>query len=406
MVQRTLLIERSPGETRAALLADDATIQIDHFRDRAPPLDGALFHGRVRRIEPGINAAFVDLDDRREGFLRARGVAGRPKGAAIATLVQEGAAILVRVRGEAPDDGSKLPRLVTLDQDVLRDLAPGAVLPAAPACIDAGPPTIDRILGEHAAVGRIVCNDGAVLQQVRRWLAANGGDTVVAQQSGDLFEPFGVEAAIDEALQPRYAVPGGGSLIFEAGETLCAIDVNSGDRIAAAGRAGYDANLAAVPEIARQLRLREIAGAIVIDFVRFRGAAERAALLVALREALADDPSPCRVLGLSRLGLVEMTRERRRPSLAVRLLGPAATPALRPDALAYAILRDLAGRSRRGGGRFVLRVAPVIVDLLQGSLAEALAESVSWSHAGIALTPDPTMAGHDYAIEEGAVPAG
>lgn len=406
MAGSTLLIERSPGETRAALLSGDTVLQVDHYRDYAPPLAGAVFHARVRRVEPGINAAFVDLDGTREGFLRARAVSGRPKGAAIASLVQEGAALPVRVLDEAQDEADKLPRVATLDAAALAALMGGAPLPVAPCCLDPGPAAVERILAEHAAAAdEIVCNDGPLAQAARRWCAENGVAAAAEHANGALFEPAGVEAAIEVALRPDVPLPGGGSLIIEPGATLCAIDVNTGGHLAPAGQAARDVNRVATAAIAHELRLRELSGAIVIDFVRLERAGDRTALLADLRAAVADDPAGCHVLGLSRLGLVEMTRRRRRASLAARLLQPAAPLLSRPDAVACALLRELARRSRLGEGRFAVRAAPAIVALLRGPLAAALAEASAWSRAQVDLVADRTLAADRYAIDT-PVPTG
>ena len=106
---------------------------------------------------------------------------------------------------------------------------------------------------------------------------------------------------------------GGGSLIIEATAALTAIDVNGG------GRRALEANLAAAPEIARQLRLRRIGGTIVVDFVDLPARSARARVLEALRAALADDPEPVQVFAMSRFGLVEISRRRGGPSLAEML---------------------------------------------------------------------------------------
>ena len=315
--------------------------------------------------------------------------------------MQEGAAVVVRVLSEAVGDGDKLPRVGTLAADALAALQMQGPLPSAPACIDAGPPPLVRILVEHAdSVDRIVCTDGPSLRSARAWLEAKGIAAAIDQETGSLFEAYGVEAALEAALAQVVALPGGGNLIFEPGATLCAIDVNSGDRMGPAGQAAREANLAAVPVIARQIRLREIAGAIVVDFLKLDRPADRDALVVAMRTALADDPASCHVLGVSRLGLVELTRQRRRPSLSERLLRPAAAPMPRPDTIALMILRDLAARSRRGGGRFLVRTAPDVVDLLQGTMAPALAESAAWSHAVVELSADGTMTTGRYRVDE------
>jgi Ribonuclease G/E len=399
----TLLIERSPGETRAALLRDGTTLQVDHYRDHEPPLEGAVFHGRVRRIEPGLNAAFVALDGAREGFLRARAIAGRPRGATIDGLVQEGAALLVRVIGEAPEQGDKLLRLATLDATARHALTAGKPLPPAPACVDPGAPPVARILDEHAAVApRIVCNAGAVKRAAEDWLGTHDREAVVEQGAFDLFAEYGVDAAIDAALATCVDLPGGARIIFEPGETLCAIDIDTGARSRAAAR---DVNMAALPEIARQLRLREIAGAVVIDFLKLDRPDERDALLAALRAALACDPAECHVLGMTRLGLVELTRRRRRRSLSARLMAPAATPAPRADTVACMLLREIATRSHRGRGGFEIVAAPAVVHLLGGAMAGALAESLAWSHAKATLRADPALPKAQFEVRETAVDA-
>ncbi len=401
MADTTLLIEQSPGETRSALLSDGAVLQVDHYRIHELPLDGAVFHGRVRRIEPGLSAAFVDLDGIREGFLRARAIADRPKGAAIANLLREGEALFVRVVGEAPGDGDKLPRIATLSVADAQAVLAGRSAPSAPACVDTGPAPVTRILAEHGAdATRIVCNAGPVKQAVAKWLAGQGLEAGVEQHPGDLFAAFGVEAAIEASLESKVTVPGGATLIFEPGETLCAVDVNSAGLAGASGRTARDVNLAVVPEIARQLRLREIAGAIVIDFLKMDRDGDREAVLVALRAALTGDPAQCHVLGLSRLGLMEITRERRKKTLAARLLRPAAVRSARADAIACGMLRQLAAHARRGGGQLSVSAAPDIVDLLNGAMAEALAESLSWSHAGVTLLSDSRRPIENFDISE------
>lgn len=404
MAGTTLLIERSPGETRAALRREGVLVQVDHYRHHAPALDGALFHGRVRRIEPGLNAAFVDLDGIQDGFLRARAVAGRSKRAAIADLLQEGAAIFVKVLGEAPEEAGKLPRVATLTADESDAALAGGPLPVAPACIDPGPSPVDRILAEHGdRVSHIVCNTGRIKSAVDIWCTDRGITIDVETGDADLFAEYGIDDEIDAALNSDVPLPGGARLTFEPGRTLCAVDLDSSTLRSAAGRGARDVNLAAVPEIARQLRLREIGGPVVIDFLKMERASDRNAVLTALREALSADPAECHVLGFSRLGLAELTRRRRRPSLAARLLRPTSAGAARPEAVACMLLRDLAGRSRRGAGAVAVVAAPVIVDLLDGAMADALAESVSWSQAKVTLRTDAARPPGSYEIHDPVV---
>jgi Rne/Rng family ribonuclease len=136
-----------------------------------------------------------------------------------------------------------------------------------------------------------------------------------------------LDESVRAALDPRASLAGGGWILFEPGETLTAIDVNSG--AASARRAGASrvdlrlkVNLQAVDAIAHELRLRAIGGLVVIDFVDMESSADRDRVVKALKAALADDPARIRVLPMSDLGLVQMTRQRRGPSLAELFFGP------------------------------------------------------------------------------------
>ena len=137
-----------------------------------------------------------------------------------------------------------------------------------------------------------------------------------------VFDIDDVSGQIETALAPRIVLASGVELLFEPGETLCAIDVDSaaaGGRQGHAPRGALEVNLETVPAIAQQLRLRNIAGNIVVDFVTMRSAADREKVQAGLAAALADDSVPAQVHGFTRLGLLELTRARRGPTLAAEL---------------------------------------------------------------------------------------
>ena len=343
MLIDTIVLERSPGEQRAALLAGDAVWQVDHFRDHAPVRVGALHRGRVTRVDPGVNAAFVALGDGPDGFLRARdavGAGGAGKHARIAECVHEGAALVVQITADA--HGTKGPRVTAAvrlsgylldllpagggvqlppgvppgEQDALITAAAAALQPgegarlrrplvglvrhapaeaaaqvaveaaalraqwqaalatseAGPACLDGGPPPIARVLGEHAhpRLAAIVVGDHATRAAALRW-AERAQPALAERIVLDAPAPFAahdVDAAIDAALAPCVPLASGAALIFEAGETLTAIDVDTAQHLGRAGRTARDVGHEAVPEIARQLRMRSIGGAIVIDLLK------------------------------------------------------------------------------------------------------------------------------------------
>lgn len=136
-----------------------------------------------------------------------------------------------------------------------------------------------------------------------------------------LFEAEGVEEEFESLLDPRVSLPCGGTLVIERTEALWAIDVNTARNTTGSSPevSILATNLEAAVEVARQIRLRDLAGLIVIDFVHMDDAVARERVLEALRSALADDPSPVRVAGFSDLGLVELSRRRTRPSLTGEL---------------------------------------------------------------------------------------
>jgi len=138
-------------------------------------------------------------------------------------------------------------------------------------------------------------------------------DRIEHYNSGrSLFKDFRVDEEIQKLLRPKVNLPSGGSIVIETTEALTVIDINSGKFTG--GRNLEDTivktNVEAAAEIARQVRLRDIGGIIVIDFVDMEIKANRASVLAAFKAALARDKTPTQVYEISELGLVEMTRKR------------------------------------------------------------------------------------------------
>ena len=139
--------------------------------------------------------------------------------------------------------------------------------------------------------------------------------------NASLFEHFGVEEEVEKALSNRVFLPEGGYLVIEETEALVSIDVNSGKfrKTKTLEETALRINLSAAKEIARQLRLRDIGGIIVIDFIGMKDPANRQAVLELLEEELSKDRAVTKVVGMSELGVVEMTRKRVRMSLSSSL---------------------------------------------------------------------------------------
>jgi Rne/Rng family ribonuclease len=193
----------------------------------------------------------------------------------------------------------------------------------------------ERVPGERDPLARMLRDHGASLDEVvldERPLARTlqdefdrlGEKIRVRWHNGPMpaFDIDDVEGQIDTALAPRIALESGVEVLFEPGETLTAVDVDSaaaGGRQGRAPRRPVDVNLEAAPAIAQQLRLRNIAGAVVIDFVTMRSTYDRDKVQASLAEALADDPVPTQIYGFTRLGHFELTRARRGATLSAQL---------------------------------------------------------------------------------------
>ncbi len=136
-----------------------------------------------------------------------------------------------------------------------------------------------------------------------------------------IFEAFSVDKELETLLQSRISLPSGGTIIIQEAESLCAIDVNTGKFT---GRESQEetvtqTNIEAAEEVARQLRLRNIGGIIVIDFIDMRKARNRQKVVEVLQRATSRDRAKIKILPITRLGLVEMTRERKRESMLATL---------------------------------------------------------------------------------------
>lgn len=187
-----------------------------------------------------------------------------------------------------------------------------------------------------------------------------------------LFECYGVEADISSALDKKVWLPSGGYIIIEPTEALTVIDVNTGRYVGAHDLAEtiLKTNMEAVWEIARQLRLRNLGGIIIIDFIDMEDEQQREELYNAFQEAMRDDKSKVNILKLSEFGLVQMTRKRLSESLIQTLCEPC--PYCGGDGriksrrtICHEIFRKISRDARKiGGGHVTIKVHPQVADIL------------------------------------------
>ncbi len=224
----------------------------------------------------------------------------------------------------------------------------------------------------------------------------------------DIFRAFAVEDEIASLLNPRVALPSGGSLIIEETAALVAMDVNAGGGAEGASGKGealaLKTNLEAVHEAARQIRLRNLAGLIAIDTMPMRTKDNEKKVLGALKVALGEDPLHPRLHGLTSAGLIEVTRPRRRPPLSHLLLGPCSTctTGRAPTALSTglaALERVLAEVAARPGLLPALVAHPDVVRALKAEAPGALDEMETRLGQPLELIGDGAMASGQFRVD-------
>lgn len=220
-------------------------------------------------------------------------------------------------------------------------------------------------------------------------LAPHGIELRRLRPDRSAFEQTEVQAELERALVPEVRLPGGGRLLIEPTAALVAVDVDSG------GRDALDTNVEAAFELARQARLRNLGGTLVVDFIDLPTKPQRQRLEGALARAFRDDPVPVQIYPPTPLGLVQISRSRRGRALAALLQRPCdacggsgRVPSLRAQA------ERLMGTLRRSGGARV-RAAPDLHAYLTGEAAEAWRATAG----DVTLARDPDLAAGSFTVE-------
>jgi ribonuclease G len=428
-VSTEIVINVSPRETRAALLENGVLQELFVERASRRGLTGNLYKGRVSRVLPGMQAAFIDIGLERTAFLHASDIVqpddaengdAAPRTNSIRELVSEGADILVQVlKDPLGTKGARLTTFVTIpsrylvfmpfghgvgvsarienedERQRLREAVQSAVVEseavgyivrtaaegAAPEALRADMLFLRRLWevldanARNARAGTLVHEDLALPLRLMRDLVGEGIDRVLVDHdatcdrmrefattfmpalgarveryagSRPIFDLHAVEEEIQRSLDRKVALKSGGYLIIDQTEALTTIDVNTGAYVGHRNleETIYRTNLEAAVAIARQLRLRNLGGIVIIDFIDMQEEEHRRQVLQALEKALAADHARTNVSTVSPLGLVEMTRKRTRESLAHQLCAPCAACEGRgyvktPETVCYEIFREI-----------------------------------------------------------------
>ena len=480
-----ILINVTPQETRVAMLEQGVVQELHMERASARGLVGNICLGRVARVLPGMQSAFVEIGLERAAFLhiadiwehRQNGHGGsdtRP----IEKILREGEALLVQViKDPIGPKGARLSTqislagrlLVYLPQDshigisqrigdeAEREILRGKLQLLLPDGHTGG--FIIRTMAETASeremqsdieyltklwndlnartrdvpAPALLYQDLSLAQRVLRDIATEETSRIVvdsretyakmqefareytpaltdriAHHSGErpLFDLNSVEDEIEKALARRVNLKSGGYLIVDQTEAMTTIDVNTGGFVG--GRSFDDTifktNLEAAQVIARQLRLRNLGGIIIIDFIDMDNADHRAAVLAELNRALERDRTRLTVNGFTQLGLVEMTRKRTRESLAHILCENCPTCQGRgqlktAQTICYEILREILRETKQFNAReFRILAAQPVIDLFLDEESQSLAQLGDFIGKPISLQVESIYTQEQYDI--------
>jgi Rne/Rng family ribonuclease len=443
--RRELVIAAGPGEWRAALFEAGGAVELYVERGEGAEI-GSIHLGRVTRRLPALAAVLVDIGGDRPVFLPDRDILPRSRG------LDEGEPVIVQIRREAQAGKSArgTMRPVLRGRFVALELgSPGlkggeALAPADAARLMAAigragtgsaaglrllgtdAPPFDALLAEAALLARrweqirdraaqrdpparldpratfaaalagampvmpdaVVVDDPAAVPELRMAFAG-----AAVEHRPEALLSLDLDALFEDALSPTIALAGGGAVHIEAARAAVLIDVDSGSpERGSPEQIGLAADLAAARVIARQIRLRNLGGGIIVDFVGLDRPRLRERVRAALADALAPDPVPTQLLGWTRLGHLELVRPRHRRPLAEALGERRTEGVLVKSAMTVALeaLRAVRRAARVEPGRsWGLAVAPEVAASLSGPAAGARGALETQLARGLAVIPEP-----------------
>ena len=445
-----------------------------------------IYKGRITRVEPSLEAAFVEYGAQRHGFLPLKEVSkeyfrSQPANGGrmnIKDLLQEGQELIVQVeKEERGNKGAALTTFISLagrflvlmpnnpraggvsrriegeDREQMRDAMNGLVIPDGMGAIvrtaGVGRTTeelqwdLNNLKTAWDAI--VAANDGraapflifqesdAVTRGLRDYFSDDVGECLIDQPEAfqkaqeymqrfmppdaqrklklytdpvPLFTRYQIESQIESAYAHKVTLPSGGSLVIDHTEALVSIDINSarstrGGDIEATAR---NTNLEAAEEIARQLRLRDIGGLIVIDFIDMESTANQRAVEDMLRDSVKMDRARIQLGRLSRFGLLELSRQRLRPALSEtthincpRCGGMGTIRGV--ESMSLALLRLIGEEARKERtGRVVAQVPVDVATYLMNEKREQLNQIESRDKVSLVIVPNPHMQTPAYSL--------
>jgi len=478
-MKKMLINATQPEELRVALVDGQRLYDLDIENRTRLQKKSNVYKAKITRVEPSLEAAFVDFGAERHGFLPLKEIAreyfyrnpgdvdGRVK---IKDVVKEGTEIVVQVdKEERGNKGAALTTFVSLagrymvlmpnnpraggisrriegdDRSELRDALSALEIPNGMGVIirTAGVgrsseelqwdlnyllqlwDAISKASDENKAPALLYQESNVIIRAVRDYLRDDMDQVLIDspeafQQASDfvsmvmpqyrnrlklyedntpLFNRFQIESQIETAFQREVRLPAGGSIVIDPTEALVSIDINSARATKGSDieQTALQTNLEAADEIARQLRLRDMGGLIVIDFIDMLANKNQRAVENRMRDALSVDRARVQVGRISRFGLLEMSRQRLRPSLGETsaIVCPRCTGqgTIRDTkSLALSILRLLEEEAIKERTAEVRAIVPVdVAAYLLNEKRAALGEIEQLTRARVLVVPNPNL---------------
>ena len=480
-MKRILFNARQSEELRVAIVDGQHLFDLDIESPNRNQKKGNIYRGIVRRVEPSLEAAFVDYGGARHGFLPLKEVApaylqgpnGEPgrtlregqevtiqvekeergtKGAALTTHVSLAGRYLVLMPC-SPDAGGVSRKIEGEDRAELKDLLGQLQLPsnmgvivrtvaaerslaelqwdldhlvelwsaidaastgrAAPYLIYQENNVVARVIRDYFRddIGEVLIDDEATYEEARSLMQQLMPQSLsrlkLYQDKVPLFTRYQIEHQIETAHRREVPLRSGGALVVDHTEALTAIDINSARSTGGSDieETATNTNLEACDEIGRQLRLRDLGGLVVIDFIDMMKASNQRAVEERLRDAVAHDRARIQLGKLSRFGLLEMSRQRLRPSLketshitCPRCEGQGTIRSVESTALhVLRLLEDEALKERTG--RLEVQVPVAVATYLFNEKRDAVAELGRRLGVNPVILPNPALETPHYELE-------
>ena len=484
-----ILINFTPMETRVAVIENGMPQEIYVERVRRRGIVGNIYKGKVVRVLPGMQAAFVDIGLERAAFIHVEDVlpqhtpAEEKAGTSISQVLREGQALVVQVTkdpignkgarltthlsvpsrylvhmpgnthigvSQRIEDTEERERLRSVIQEslseingeegkkggfILRTVSEGASeqelkgdikflqrlwksiqgrtkSAKAPSVIYEDLPLNMRALRDmaHMGVERIRIDSRETFQKAQDFSAALVPEIAdkLEYYPGErpIFDLFNVEEEVQKALGRKVELKSGGYLIFDQTEAMTTVDVNTGAFVGHRNleETIFKTNLEAATAIGRQLRLRNLGGIIIIDFIDMEDEDHQRQVLRTLERTLEKDHAKCKVTGVSDLGLVEMTRKRTRESLEQVLCEPCEHCQGRgsiktPETVCYEIFREILRHFRAYDAEtYLVLAAQPVVDYLTDDASDHVAELESFIDKTIRFNAEPMYGAEQFDV--------